>query len=136
MKIKIEILGGSGNGNTIIDLVGPALKHKGYNSYAEFGEIVARKTKSSAHSEVAAISRLMLGQTSKLDPVRAKAYSEILGIPEKSLLAFGGAGKYHKTRPLIIEDGADVTNAIKKLAQRGTVTVEDLVKEFLYMQHR
>ncbi len=130
-------MGGNGNGKGLKDLVEPALKSKGFNSYQEFAARVAKITKSKQHAEVACVSRIMLGQSSRLEPHRAKAYSEILEIPENDLLELGGAGNYHKkSKPIMVDDSTDITQVIKKMAQRKEVNVEDLVKELLYMQHQ
>lgn len=135
MKIKIEIMGG--DGKSLKDLVEPALKSKGYQTYQEFAEKAAKITGSTAHAEVACISRVMLGETRRLDPYRAKAYAKILDIPETMLLELGGAGNYYKkTKPIVVDDKTNITQVIKRLAERKEVSVEDLVKELLYMQHQ
>lgn len=137
MKIRLEILGEDGNSNFLKDLVEPAFKRKGFASYNEFAQLISEHTKSSLHAEVAGISRVMIGQTNRLDPERATAYAKVLGIPEKSLMAFAGAvGRVKKSKPIILDDSTNVTVIVKKLAQRQNVTLEDLVKEFLYMEQR
>ncbi len=137
MKIKIEILGNRvGNGDNLQDVVGAAIKKKGFGSYTEFGEAVAKIRGTKGHAETACLSRVMLGQTSRLDPKRINIYAQALDIPEQELLKFGGAGKFHKMKPIIVEDSTDVTKAVRKLNNQRTITLEDLVKELLYLQHQ
>lgn len=136
MQIKIEITGGNGKGESLEELVKTALKKQGYNSYTEFAELVAEKSGAQKHAEVACVSRVVLGQTKRIDPDKAKIYAEILKIPAKTLLAFGAAGKFDKPRPIILDDGVDITKVVKKLAAQNSVTMEDLIKEFLYLTHQ
>lgn len=136
MKIKIEIINGNSNGKCLKELVETAIKRKGYSSFSDFAKLVAERTKSSPHAEMECVSRIVRGQSRRLDPERAKAYSEILEIPEKAILEFSAAGNYHKKGKSIIVDGDDITSAVKRLAQRDLVTTEDLIKEFLFMQHQ
>lgn len=137
MKIRIEILGNRvGNGQSLQDVIGDALKKRGFTSFTEFATKVAEIRKSKATTETQGLSRIMLGQTSRLEPDKAKAYAQVLELPEQELLKFGGMGKYHKNKPIIVEDSTDVTQAVKKLGSQRVITLEDLVKELLYLEHQ
>lgn len=132
MKIKIELIDGSSMGT----LLEKALKEKGYSSYSEFARLVMQKTGGTEHGEFNSIANLIKGLTSRVTPARARAYAEILGIPEETLLPLCKIGTYHKAKPILIEDTAVITDAIKKMATQDSVSMEDLVKELLYLSHQ
>ncbi len=137
MQIKIEILGNRvGNGDSLKDVIETAMKKKGFENYTQFAEKVAEARNSKIASETQGISRIMLGSTSRLEPDKAKVYAKILELPEHDLLKFGSVGKYHKGKPIIVDDSTDVTKLVKKLGTQRAVSLEDLVKQLLYLQHQ
>jgi hypothetical protein len=137
MQIRIEILGNrTGNGECLKEVFAAAMKKKGFVSYTELAKVVAEKRGSRVASATHTISRIMLGATSRMTPKNAKDFAEALDIPERELTKFGGAGKYLKGKPIIVEDSTDVSKAVRKLNGQRIITLEDLVKELLYLQHQ
>ncbi len=137
MNVKIEILSGNSKGKCLKDIIEAALNQKKFASFNEFAQLVSKHTKNSVHAEVECLSRITRGQSNRLAHERAKVYAELLDIPEKNLLELAALGNFHKTsKPIILGDDTDVTSIVKKLAQKQSVSLEDLVKEFLYMQHQ
>lgn len=136
MKIEITIIGGtSSTDKSLKEIVGTALINGGFQGYTEFGKLVAQITKQSDHCEVAAVSRIMTGISRRIEPSRAGAYAEILGVDKQVLLSFGQAGKHHRPKPISIDDSVDISVLVKNLAKIKDPSVKDLVKEILYLSH-
>ncbi len=134
MQLKIEVLSGDKNNQCLKDIVQSAISAKGFHSQREFARAVAAKTKNTEAAEAERVSQIILGNTMRISPDRAKAYAQILGIPEKNLTAFGTAGNYHHNRQtIIIDEDIDVATIVQKLSKKVKPTLEDLVKELLFL---
>lgn len=139
MKISISLSNTDGpEQDTLKSILGSALNAKGFTSQTAFGREVAKKLGTTPHGETAALNRIVMGKVKKIEPQRAEAYAEILGIAKENLLKCNDIirNESRANKPFHLDAKQDVASVIKKLSQKQSVSAEDLMKELLWLAHQ